>query len=66
MFTKNQSVRINKDTIGFSDLEASAPIYGTIEHVYADGTVQVAYEMCDRHTFMDHAIVDADDVDPSM
>lgn len=65
MFTKGQHVKITKDVEGWSDLEASAPVYGHIEHVWNDGTVQVGYEMCDRHTFIDHVIVSVEDVEPA-
>lgn len=65
MFKKNQYVKITTDVVGWSDLEAQAPVYGHVEHVYSDGTVQVAYEMCDRHTFTDHVIVDVEHVEAS-
>lgn len=65
MFTKGQEVKVTVDTIGWSDLEVSAPFYGRVEHVYSDDTVQVAYLMCDRHEFTDHAIVALEDVEPA-
>lgn len=63
MFTKGQEVKVTVDTLGFSDLEVSAPFYGRVEHVYADDTVQVAYLMFDRSEFTDHAIVSLEDVE---